>query len=83
VALPLRSSSPEADRVQVDLLRAAGTAGRFARARALSEAVLSLTRRGIRARQPELSERDALLRFVELHYGPQLAASVRRHLERT
>jgi hypothetical protein len=57
-------------------------AGRSGRARALSEAVISLARRGIRERQPELSEGDVLLRLVELHYGRQLAESLRRYLER-
>ena len=82
MAIPVRSTSGQADRVQVELLRSAGTAGRFARARALSESIISIARRGIRMRQPELTEQEVLLRFVELHYSRELAENVRRYLER-
>jgi hypothetical protein len=80
MALPGRTARTNADRVQVELLRAAGTARRFARARSLSESTISLARRAIRERHPELSEREVLLRFVEAHYGRELAQRVRSRL---
>ena len=82
MALPVRNSSAAADDVQVRLLRSAGMVGRFARARCLSESVITLSRRAIRKRHPEWSERDVLLEFVAVHYGQELAERVRDHLER-
>lgn len=83
MAVPVHgSSSAAADAVQVRLLREAGTAGRFARARSLSASVIGLSRRAIQRRHPEWSERDVLLEFVALHYGRELAERVREHLER-
>jgi len=80
MALPGPSASTKADRVQIELLRAAGTAKRFARARSLSESTISLARRAIRVRHPGLSEREVLLLFVETHYGRELAERVRCRL---
>ena len=82
MARPVPSSSPRADQVQIDLLRAAGTEARAARAFQLSGAVISLARAAIRERHPELSETELLLRFAEVHYGLALAQAVRRRLER-
>jgi hypothetical protein len=67
--------------VQIELLRAAGTEGRAARAFALSELVISLARAAIRERHPELPESEILLRFAQIHYGHELAQAVRRRLE--
>lgn len=75
------SSSAEAAKLQVQLLRAAGTASRFARARSLSASVIGLSRRAIRRRHPDWSEREVLLEFVALHYGRDLAGRVRKRLE--
>ena len=80
VALPTPSSGDRADRKQIELLRAIGPAGRFARARSLSASVIRLARQAIRTRYPELSERDVLLKFAELHYGTALAERVRAYL---
>jgi hypothetical protein len=72
----------EADRVQVELLRSAGPVARFARARSLSASMITLARIGLRRRHPECSEREILLRFVETHYGAELANAVRSDLDR-
>lgn len=78
-----RQVAPEgsADRVQIELLRAAGPARRVALCRSLSASVISLSRQAILARHPEYSDRDVALAFVELHYGAELAAGVRRQLQ--
>jgi hypothetical protein len=81
MALPPRFVNDSADRAQIELLRAAGTAKRFARARSLSASMIALARRAIRVRHPELSEREVLLRFVATHYGERLALGLRRRLE--
>ncbi|MGH9380653.1 MAG: hypothetical protein ACRD2Z_08590 [Thermoanaerobaculia bacterium] len=78
-----RHVTPEgrADRVQVELLRAAGLSRRVALCRSLSVSVIALARQAIRTRHPEYSDRDVALAFVELHYGKELAANVRRYLQ--
>jgi hypothetical protein len=82
MARPVEIGDPRADRKQLELLRAAGPARRLARARSLSGTVVGLARQAIRARHPDLTEREVLLRFVEAHYGPALARCVREHLQR-
>lgn len=69
-----------AEAVQIDLLRRAGPARRAAMALALSARVIALARRALRRSHPEETEVESRLRFVELHYGRELAAGVRRRL---
>lgn len=73
---------PDAEAVQVALLRASGLAGRAARARALTEAVVALARRGIARAHPDWTEDEVAIAFVEAHYGAALAAKVRSLLAR-
>ena len=82
MARPTDSGTSAADRVQIQLLRAAGMARRAALARSLSASVIRLSREAIRKRHPEYREKDVLLAFAELHYGEDLATRVRRYLER-
>lgn len=82
VAYPVHALDDGAARKQVELLREAGTARRFERARSLSASVIGLARRAIRARHPALSESDVLLRFAEVHYGPELASRIALYLAR-
>ena len=82
MAIPVDSSSDAADRAQVELLRAAGTKGRFARMRSLTSAAISIARRAIRKQHPEMTDQEVLLEFVSMHYGRDLAEKVRRHLRR-
>ncbi|HET7292632.1 MAG TPA: hypothetical protein VFM88_09415 [Vicinamibacteria bacterium] len=77
----LTDTDPEAARVQLELLRAAGPARRARMALELSALVITLARRGLRsALPPGASEEAAALRFVELYYGRELAEGVRRRL---
>jgi hypothetical protein len=75
-------TSPEAERVQIELLRNASGARRFALARALTKMTVAMSRRAIQRRHPELSEREVDLRFVALHYGQPLADLLRADLLR-
>jgi hypothetical protein len=79
---PARSADtdPEAERVQLELLRRAGPTRRAEMALGLSAAVIDLARAAIRRTLPYASEEEVGLRFVELHYGRELAAALRRHL---
>lgn len=47
---------------------------------ALSAQVIGLARLAIRESQPGISESEVGLRFVELHYGRDLASDLRRYL---
>lgn len=70
-------TSPEAERVQIELLRKAGEAYRFALARSMSNTVIQLSRRAIKERFPEMNEEEVGLYFVELNYGKELADRMR------
>jgi hypothetical protein len=74
-------TSPEAARVQIELLRQAGPAGRFAILRSLTATAVRLAREGIRRARPDLDERGVLIEFVALHYGAELAVKLARRLE--
>ena len=69
--------------VHLDLLRRASTGRRLRLALSLSESVIGLSRRGIARGLPNASAEDIGLRFVELHYGAELAREVRRRLQGT
>ena len=77
---PLSDTDPEAARVQLDLFRHASPAKRLALALALSRTVIGLSRRGLARRMAGATEEEIGLRFVELHYGRELAQAVREEL---
>lgn len=82
--IPPRSAdtSVEAERVQIDLIRAAPVSRRLHMAWSLSATVIGVARRGLERAQPQASQRELDLRFVELHYGPDLAAALLADLTR-
>jgi hypothetical protein len=73
-------TDPEAEKVQLELLRQAGPARRVQMSFSLSAHVITLARNAIRRSMPGASELEINLRFVELHYGNELAQDVRRYL---
>jgi hypothetical protein len=78
---PFSDTDPETERVQLELLRAAEPGRRARMALDLSALVIALARRALRATLPPgATDADAALRFVELHYGRDLADGVRRRL---
>jgi hypothetical protein len=84
VAIPARpaDTTPEADRVQVALVRRASVARRLHVALALSASVIGTARRALARARPQASALELDLRFVELHYGTALAADLRADLAR-
>lgn len=68
--------------MQIDLLRRTSVSRRVHLALSLSAVVIGAARRAIARAQPDRSPRDLLLRFVELHHGPELAAAMREDLAR-
>ena len=79
VGIPPRpaDTSAEAERVQIELIRRAPVSRRLALALSLSATVIDLARRALARAQPHASQDDLDLRFVELHYGAELAAALR------
>jgi hypothetical protein len=75
-------TSPEAERVQIELIRKAPPAKRFGLARSLSQSLIQASRQTIRRLHPELSQEELDLLFIELYYGKDLANRVRADLER-
>ena len=72
----------DADRVQVELLRAAPVAKRLRLALSVTATVVAAARRGIALANPHASRRELDLTFVEVHYGADLARDLRADLER-
>jgi hypothetical protein len=83
-AIPARpaDTAPDAERVQVALLRAAPVARRLHIAMALSATILGVARRALARAQPHATSQELDLRFVELHYGADAAAGLRADLDR-
>ena len=73
-------TSPEIERVQIELLRKAGKTRRLQLGLELSGEALEMAQRAIKRSHPELSELEAKLLFVEVTYGKELADRVRPHL---
>jgi hypothetical protein len=72
-------TEPDVEARQIELLSRAPAARRAALALSLSATVITLARRAL-GRHPLESQEEAALRFVELHYGADLAVALRRHL---
>ncbi len=76
----LSDTSPDAERVQIELIRRAGIAERIARMRSLTAVATKASRQAIAEANPQFSAREVDLMWVELHYGKQLATELREHL---
>jgi hypothetical protein len=75
-------TSPEAERVQIELLRKASPAKRFTLMEAWSQFLIEANRQNLRRLHPELSQEELDLLYIELYYGKDLANRVRADLER-
>ena len=74
-------TTPQAERVQIELIRQSSVAKRISMVRSLSQTAMYLSRRAIQRANPSLNEREVDLLFVELHYGKDLAERLRSYLE--
>jgi broad specificity phosphatase PhoE len=76
---PPRSAdtTPEAELVQIELIRAASPARRAHQALSLSADVISAARRAFARARPLASAIDLDLQFVEVHHGRELAEGLR------
>lgn len=75
-------TAPQAEKVQIELIRQSSVARRISIVRSLSQTVMYLSRRAIQRANPSLSEREVDLAFVELHYGKDLAERLHSYMER-
>ncbi len=73
---------PEIEKVQLSLIKKASISKRLSRARSLSQSVIQLSRRAIMRANPDLSQEDVNLAFLEYHYGNDLSCSVREYLRK-
>ena len=73
-------TSPEMERVQIELIRKASPAKIFGLVRSMSQTLIQASRINIRKLHPEASEEELALIFVELYYGKELANLVRSQI---
>lgn len=73
-------TNEEAAAAQVSALQAMSTSKRFALTIAISEAAINLSKRAIALANPGITEQEVRFRFIELHYGKQLAEDVRTYV---
>jgi hypothetical protein len=75
-------TSPEAERVQIELIRKASPAKRFTLMEAWSQFLIEANKQGIRKNGPGLSEEEIGLIFVANNYGQALADQLQEALSR-
>ena len=75
-------TSPEAERVQIELLRKAPISKRFALIEAWSQFLIEANKQSIRRMYPNASEEEIGIIFVANNYGQALADRLRADLAR-
>ena len=75
-------TSPEMERVQIELIRKASPAKLFGLVRSMSQTMMQASRENIRKLHPDASKEELTLILVELYYGKELANLVRTQMER-
>ncbi len=78
----LSDTHPDAERVQIELIRKASVAKRIALMRSLTSMLVTLSRRGIAESNPGLSPEEVKLRWAEINYGKPLADELRIYLKK-
>ena len=75
-------TSPEIERVQIELLRKMSPARKFNLVRSMTRTMIQASRANIQAMHPDADENELRLLFIELYYGKELADRVRVDVER-
>ena len=75
-------TSPEMERVQIELIRKASSAKLFGLVRSMSQTMMQASRENIRRLHPNANKEELTLIFVELYYGKELANLVRTQMEK-
>ena len=76
----LTDTHPDAERVQLDLIRKMTVAERLTRAAEWTRMVVGLSREQLRRTNPDLDRRGLDLLWVEQQYGRDLALRLRSYL---
>jgi hypothetical protein len=71
---------PEAEKVQISLLRKLTVAQKISRVRSLSQSTIMLSRRAIMRANPDLDQKELILKIISYHYGEKLKNSLRKFL---
>ncbi|MDZ7616216.1 MAG: hypothetical protein U1E05_04380 [Patescibacteria group bacterium] len=77
----LSDTPPEIEQLQIELLRQKTVTERMALAGNLTHFVIQLSRQAIARQHPEWTQRQVDLEWVAVHYGRELAESLRADLE--
>ena len=75
-------TSPDVEAKLIEGFRRMTPSARLSLALSLSDEVIALSRRAIARVHPEYTELEVGLKFVEVHYGVDLAERVRERLRR-
>jgi hypothetical protein len=76
-------TNPEAEKVLISLLRKLSVKEKLKRTLEFSSSIINLSKRAIARANPELSEAERNLLFVEYHYGLELANKLRKYLNQS
>jgi hypothetical protein len=76
----LSDTHPDAERVQIELLRKMTGAQKIAQMRSSTAMAIGLARRAIARANPQLNEQEVNLLWMEQTYGKDLATRVRNYL---
>ena len=74
-------TSAEAEAVQLELIRSIAPSQRVEKTLRLSSEMIRSAKSAIRRRHPEFTKDEVTVKFIELHYGAELAAAFRTRLE--
>lgn len=77
----IRDTSPEAESVLIRMLRDQPPFRRLFDAVTASNRVAEQCKNAIRRNNPQISENEVKLRFIELNYGQKIADEVRAYLQ--
>ena len=75
-------TSPEMERVQIELIRKATSTKLFGLVRSMSQTMIEASIRNIRKLHPDASQEEITVIFVELYYGKKVADLVRSQIEK-
>ena len=78
----LSDTSPEAERVQIEILRRMSVAEKLGRVREWTRMLVRLSRDGLARANPGLDDRELNLLWVEHQYGRDLAVRLRNYLDK-
>ena len=74
-------TSKEAEAIQIAILRKKSISERFDLAVALTNMTISLTKEGMRQRNPELNNHEINYLFIKHHHGEDLAESFKKYVK--